>query len=118
MELVDAVLNEISARRFRHVLLLSDLLAFDSILEIESPQARHCNAFVSESAMEQHRSLQKCEASPLLKSFWAQEEIKVLLVKEACFLLESELFRRFQSFGADILNLVGSELDSLTYDSI
>ena len=118
VEQVDAALNKVSARRFRHTLLLPDFLSLDSILEIESPQTRHSNALVSESAVEQYGSLLKRETSPLLKSFRVQEEIKVLLVKEARSLLEIESFGRIERFGADILHFIGSELQSACNDSV
>ena len=82
------------------------------MFEVEPPQAGHSNALVSESTMEQLGSLFEGEASPLFESFEAEQKINVFLIKHACFLPDSDFLGRLESLGAEILNLVASEVES------
>ena len=68
VEEVDTSLNEVSAHSLRHVLLLSDFLALETIFEIELSEGGDSDAFVSEAAMEELGSLLESETSPLFKS--------------------------------------------------
>ena len=51
----------------RHVLLLPHLFAVDAVLEVESPQAGHGDAFVGEASVEEFGPVFEREACPLLQ---------------------------------------------------
>ena len=58
---------ELLLQATRHVFLLSYLLSIDPVLEIESPQAGHSDAFVGEAAVEEFGPPFEREARPLLQ---------------------------------------------------
>ena len=72
---------ELLLQATRHVFLLSYLLSIDPVLEIESPQAGHSDAFVGEAAVEEPGPPFEREARPLLQRLVAGQEVYVLLRK-------------------------------------
>ena len=115
MEKVDTLLNKGSSGRFRHVLLLSDLLAFEAILDVESSQGGHSYSLVSEPTMEQLCSFLESEARPHFESFVIEQEINMLFLQETRLLFERENFGLFESLPADILYLIWCQVDRLCY---
>ena len=117
VEEVDASLDEVPSNSLRHVLLLSDFLALETILEIELSEGGHSDAFVSEAAVEELGSLLESEASPLFKSLGADQKVDMFLLKDMSLLFEGEGLWRLESLGAEMLNLVGSEAENSGNDS-
>ena len=113
VEEVDRLLHEVSASDLVHDLLLSDLLAFETILDVELSQGGDSNALVSESAVEQLCSFLESEASPLLQRLVTEQKVNMFLIKKARSLLERENFGLFESFGAEVLHFVDCKLECL-----
>ena len=93
---------------FRHVFLLPDLLAFETMLDVELPQGGDSDALVSESAVEQLCSFLESEASPFFQRLVTEQKVNMFLIEKTRFLLQSESFGCLESFGAEVLHLVRS----------
>ena len=63
----------------RHVFFLSDLLPFDSILQVESSEGSDPDAFFREMAMEQNGSPLKRFACPSFENFGASQKLYMFL---------------------------------------
>ena len=81
MPSLPAVGLEHPLRVLRHMLLLSHLLALDTVLQVQSPQTCHSNPFISELAMEEFGSVFERESCPLFKSLLARQEVNMMLFK-------------------------------------
>ena len=76
-----AVELEPSSCVFRHVLLLSHLLALDTVLQVELPQARHSDSLVSELAMKEFSAIFQRIPCPLLQSLVTCQEVDMMLLQ-------------------------------------
>ena len=68
-------------RALRHVLLLSHLLALDTVLQVEPPQTRHSDSLVCELAMKEFSSIFERVACPLLQSLVTRQKVDMMLFK-------------------------------------
>ena len=62
------------------MLLLSHLLALDTMLQVEPSQARHSDSLVSKLAMEEFSSVFERISCPLLKSMVTRQEVDMMLL--------------------------------------
>ena len=80
MPSLPAVGLEHPLRVLRHMLLLSHLLALDTVLQVQSPQTCHSNPFISEVAMEEFGSVFERISCPLLKSMVTRQKVDMMLL--------------------------------------
>ena len=80
MTSLPAVGLEHPLRVLGHMLFLSDLLAFDTMLQVEPPQARHSNPFISELAMEEFSSVFERKSCPFFKSLVTRQKVDMMLL--------------------------------------
>ena len=81
MPSLPAVGLEHPLRVLGHMLFLSDLLAFDTMLQVEPPQARHGDSLVSKLAMKKFSSIFQCITCPLLQSLVTRQEVDMMFFK-------------------------------------
>ena len=98
---------------FRHVLLLPHLLPLDSMLQVQSPQASHGNAFIRESAVEEFGSPLEREACPVLKSLVARQEVNMVLIELGDLSVASWRSFRLQSMSTEVLDCVVGDAERL-----
>ena len=72
---------ECPLRALRHMLLLSHLLALDTVLQVELPQARHSDSLVSELAMKEFSAIFQRIPCPLLQSLVTCQEVDMMLLQ-------------------------------------
>ena len=73
----------------RQVFFLSDLLAFDAVFEVESPEGSDSYAFVSETPVEEFSSPLERFTRPFFERLGVSQKLHVLLVKSSDLLLGS-----------------------------
>ena len=89
MQQVVTLLSESVKHVSRQVFFLSDLLAFDTVVEVESPEGSDSYAFVGETPMEEFSSHLESFTRPLLERLGVSQKLDVLLVKSSDLLLDS-----------------------------
>ena len=108
-----AVLIEGFTRFDRHDLFVPHFLALDAMLQIKSPERCYSYALVLENLGKSCASFFHCPASPLLEGFWAEKEVKVVLVKLSAEHLFCYTLRWHEPFPAYVLNFVLSKVQTL-----
>ena len=95
---------ELPLRVLRHVLLLSHLLALDTVLQVEPSQARHSDSFVCEYAMEELGSIFESVTRPILKGLVARQKFDMMLFELGHLSITSWLPSRLQRIPTYVLN--------------
>ena len=85
-------------------LLLPDLLALDSVLEVDSAEGGDGDPLVGVDPVEPDRALLHSEAAPLFKRPLAEQEVEMLLVKLAHSLVIRKSRWREEGFAANMLD--------------
>ena len=89
MQQVVALLSESGKHVCRQVFFLSNLLAFDAALEVESPEGSDSYAFVGETPMKEYSSDLESFARPFLERLGVSQKLDVLFVESSDLLLDS-----------------------------
>ena len=89
MQQVVTLLSETGKYVSRQMFFLSNLLAFDAVLEVESPEGSDSYAFVGETPMEEFSSRLESFTRPFLERLGVSQKLDMLLVKSSDLLLDS-----------------------------
>ena len=93
----------------RKVLLLSNFLTFDSVLEVKASERSDSDALVRETAMEENRSLLECFACPYLESLRVSQELDMLFTKSLYHFFMPYGLRLIQGLATNVLyGIVGN----------
>ena len=110
---IAAVLVEVFTCSFRHDFFVPHFLALDAMLQIKSPERCYSYALVLENLGKSCASFFHGPASPLFEGFWAEKEVKVVLLESSAEHLFCYAPRWNELFPAYVLNFVLSKVQKL-----